>query len=78
MASLYQSKFPPDTPIDGGVAKYFEKFYKISDTPNAHQTYAESFTKSATMIMASKISNGYDRKLVEGFISRIHMLYKNS
>jgi hypothetical protein len=73
MTSSYQSKFPPNTPVDGGIAEYFENFYKTSDTPDAHEKYVESFTRSATMIMASKISEGYDGKLAERFPSSIHM-----
>jgi len=68
MASSYQSKFPPNTPVDRGIAEYFEIFYNTSDTPDAHKEYAELFTKSATMIMASKISEGYDGKFVDRFL----------
>ncbi|TVY44120.1 hypothetical protein LOCC1_G003999 [Lachnellula occidentalis] len=63
MTSSYQSKFPPNVSVQKGIAEYFENFYKTSDTPDAHGKYAESFTKNATMIMASKISEGYDEIL---------------
>ncbi|KAE9379649.1 hypothetical protein N431DRAFT_541122 [Stipitochalara longipes BDJ] len=63
MTSSYKSKFPPNTLVDGGIAEYFENFYKTPDTPDAHEKYVESFTRSAIMIMASKISEGYDEIL---------------
>lgn len=75
MASSYQSKFPQHTPIDGGIPKFFENFYKTSDTPESHEKYIEFFTGSATMIMASKISEGCDGKLAERFSSSVHMPY---
>jgi hypothetical protein len=73
MMSSYKSKFPPNTPVNGGIAEYFENFYKISNTLDAHEKYVESFTRSATTIMASKISEGYDGKLAERFPFSTHM-----
>ena len=79
MASSYQSKFPPNTPVDRGIAAYFEIFYSTSDTPDAHKEYVELFTKSSTMIMASKISKGYDGKFVEGFLQVLALsIYSDS
>lgn len=42
------------------IQKYFESFYEISDTPDAHQKYSEQFTKNAKLIMASNEANGRD------------------
>lgn len=48
----------PDVPFDPAYAKFFESFYRISDTPDAHEKYSEQFTKDATLIMGSKEANG--------------------
>lgn len=61
MSHSYTSHYP-DVPIDDGIVKFFESFYKISDTPDAHEKYASQFTKDATFVLASKTSKGYDRK----------------
>ncbi|TKA23839.1 hypothetical protein B0A50_06974 [Salinomyces thailandicus] len=45
------------------IQKYFESFYEISDTPDAHQKYSEQFTKNAKLIMASNEANGRDEIL---------------
>lgn len=48
----------PRIPIDAGIIQFFEDFYRISDTPDAHDTYIDQFTPDATFILASKVSNG--------------------
>ena len=53
MASQYIAHTAP-IPIDPSIPQFFEKFYRISDTPDAHSEYVDSFTDDATMIMASK------------------------
>ena len=55
--SQYYSQYP-DVPVDAALKKYFEEFYKTSDTPGADEKYANSFTEDATLIMASKIVRG--------------------
>lgn len=55
--SQYQSSFP-DVPVKSEVKSFFEEFYKISDTPDAHEKYAEQFTNNAKLIMASNEVNG--------------------
>lgn len=54
MAHSYKSEYPAGIQIDDGIREYFEEFYKTSDTPDVHEKYADSFTKDATLIMASK------------------------
>ena len=44
----------PSIPIDPSIPQFFETFYQISDTPDAHDRYVEFFTDNATLIMASK------------------------
>ena len=55
--SGYASEYP-DTPVNPGIQTFFETFYKTSDTPDAHDRYADSFTKDAVLIMASKKATG--------------------
>ncbi len=40
--------------MDDGIKSFFEEFYKTSDTPDAHDKYADFFTEDATLVMASK------------------------
>lgn len=55
--SYYTSRYP-DVPVDPALKKYFEDFYKTSDTPGADEKYANSFTEDATLTMASKTVTG--------------------
>ncbi|MCJ1256431.1 hypothetical protein MMC24_004252 [Lignoscripta atroalba] len=55
--SAYSSQYP-DVPIDPAIQRFFETFYKLSDTPDAHQAYAELFTEHGTLIIGSKVSKG--------------------
>jgi hypothetical protein len=60
MAHQYKSEYPAGVQIDDGIKTFFEEFYKTSDTPDAHEKYADSFTKDATLVMASKVGKGRD------------------
>jgi hypothetical protein len=62
MASSYRSEYPSGIAVDAGIQEFFEKFYDISDTPNIHEKYVNSFTKDATFILATKVSKGHDGK----------------
>lgn len=53
----YTSEYP-STQIDPLYKQFFEEFYKISDTPDAHEKYAQQFTKNAKLTMASKSASG--------------------
>jgi hypothetical protein len=64
MAHTYKSAYPSNLPIDDGIKAYFEEFYQTSDTPDAHEKYAESFTKDATLVMGLKVGKGYDGMFV--------------
>lgn len=57
--SSYTSQYP-GVEVDPAIKQYFETFYQTSDTPDAHEKYADSFTKDAKLIMASKTCQGYD------------------
>lgn len=54
----YAASVPEDKSLKPGIASFFESFYAISDTPEAHQQYADHFTNDATLIMASKETSG--------------------
>jgi hypothetical protein len=60
MSHTYKSEFPAGVTVDSGIAQFFETFYQTSDTPEAHEKYADSFTKDATFILASKTVKGHD------------------
>jgi hypothetical protein len=60
MTHSYKSQFPVGVKIDEGIKEYFEEFYKTSDTPDAHEKYADSFTNDAVLVMASKKGVGRD------------------
>jgi hypothetical protein len=55
--SPYASEYP-DVNVNPAIREFFEQFYKTSDTPDAHQQYADSFTENATLVMASKTVKG--------------------
>ena len=61
--SNYTSTYPADIQVDSGIKEFFEQFYKISDTPDAHEKYAQQFTKDAVLAMASKKCEGFDRRI---------------
>lgn len=54
MSHSYASQYPANIPAADGIKAFFEAFYKISDTPDIHDVYADSFTSNATLIMGSK------------------------
>jgi len=54
MAHSYKSEYPAGVQVDDGIKAFFEEFYKTSDTPDAHEKYADSFTGDAALVMASK------------------------
>ena len=60
MAHSYSSAYPTDTSVDEGVVKFFEDFYRISDTPGDHDNYVDQFTPDATFKLASKKAVGKD------------------
>ncbi|KAH8793019.1 hypothetical protein F5882DRAFT_427148 [Hyaloscypha sp. PMI_1271] len=82
MAHSYKSEYPPGVQADDGIKAFFEEFYKTSDTPDAHEKYADSFTGDATLIMASKKGVGREEilQIREGawavVASRQHTIHK--
>ena len=56
--SSYTSEYPSGNEFDSEYKIFFERFYKTSDTPGAHEEYSKQFTQDATLIMASKKVQG--------------------
>ena len=56
----YQSSYPTDPQVPSSLRQFFETFYRISDTPEAHDKYVGCFTKDAVIIMASAKVEGSD------------------
>ncbi|KAK4507650.1 hypothetical protein PRZ48_001385 [Zasmidium cellare] len=58
--SQYSAAVPPDGHVRPEIKAYFERFYEISDTPDAHETYADMFTKDGKITMGSNSAQGRD------------------
>lgn len=58
--SVYASTYPTSTPFDPAYKQFFEDFYAVSDTPDAHEKYVDQYTQDAVLIMASKKVQGRD------------------
>jgi len=56
--SQYKASVPEDGSLKSDIASFFEAFYKISDTADAHEQYADSFTRDGKLIMAFKETSG--------------------
>lgn len=56
----YKSSYPPIPEVPSSLHQFFETFYQISDTPEAHDKYVDCFTKDAVIIMASAKVEGSD------------------
>lgn len=63
----YVSEYP-SVDFDPALRRFFEEFYSISDTPDAHEKYVQQFTKDATLIMASKTAKGHESSLLSCYI----------
>lgn len=48
----------PGVSLDQGIVKFFEDFYRISDTPGDHDNYVSQFANNATFIVAGKKNHG--------------------
>lgn len=58
MSPNYQAEYPSDVPFNPQIRQFLEKFYAISDTADAHEQYADSFTENATLVMGAKTAQG--------------------
>jgi len=81
-AHSYTFSTPPNTDLDPGMVKFFEKFYEVSDTPSAHEAYADSFADDATFMIGVKQVKGKEdiytmrKGMWEVVTSRKHTVYK--
>ena len=79
MAHSYSSQYPLEVVVDEGMKAFFEEFYKTSDTLDAHDKYADSFTGDATLIMASKKAVGREGKFqvhLFAFVARFCSIFR--
>lgn len=73
----YKASVPEDGSLKSGIASFFEAFYAISDTADAHEQYADHFTSDATLIMAAKETSGRQGTLSVIDFSRQQKLIRN-
>lgn len=60
----YKSSYPSISEVPPSLRQFFETFYNISDTPEAHEKYVDFFTKDAVLIMASVKVEGSDGRFL--------------
>jgi hypothetical protein len=58
--SQYTASVPSDGQVKPEIRSFFEEFYKVSDTPDALEKYADQFTKGGKLIMGPNEVNGRD------------------
>ncbi|KAF2721193.1 hypothetical protein K431DRAFT_346493 [Polychaeton citri CBS 116435] len=54
--SQYHATASPE--VNPEIVSFFEAFYRTSDTPDAHELYADHLTSNAKLIMGSKTATG--------------------
>ncbi|QIW95471.1 hypothetical protein AMS68_000989 [Peltaster fructicola] len=57
--SQYAASVPADGSVSPAIQKFFESFYRTSDTGEAHEAYAEHFTKDGTLVMIADEVKGH-------------------
>lgn len=57
--STYKGQTPSNTSLDPRIVSFFERFYAVSDDPDAHEEYAQSFTPDADFTMGTRKVAGY-------------------
>lgn len=60
MSQHYSAQTPADGSLDPTIRDFFSEFYAISDSPDAHEKYADQFTKNGVLIIASKKVQGHN------------------
>merc|ERR1711939_1011071 len=58
-SSAYKGATPSDLNVGPRIVPFFERFYAVSDDPNAHEEYAQSFVPDADFTMGAKKTAGY-------------------
>jgi len=59
----YCASVAEDGSVKPEIRSFYERFYQISDTPEAHEEYSQQFTKDGKLIMASTEANGREGAL---------------
>lgn len=63
--SQYTASVPSDGSVKPEVLSFFESFYRISDTANAHEDYANQFTADGNLIMIADNVKGREGAEIE-------------
>jgi hypothetical protein len=50
----------PIPPLHPSIGSFLSDFYRVSDSPDAHDDYVNFFTQDASFVMASKQARGHD------------------
>lgn len=58
--SQYTASVPSDGQVREEIKTFVEKFFAVSDSPGAHDEYANCFTKNGTLIMGPAETSGHD------------------
>lgn len=72
--SSYKAQYPAQTSVDAEVVHFLEEFYRISDTPGAHDVYVDQFTPDATFKLGSKSGTGRDGEYFLNSIGNILLI----
>lgn len=78
MGSQYASSYPEGVTFSPQYKDFFQHFYQISDTPDAHEQYSQQFTKDATLVMASKTAKGQEGTLPLTLLLGAHLFIHSS
>lgn len=54
----YTASVPSDGTVKPEIKDFFERFYAVSDDPEAHEEYSKQFTDNGILIMGPNESNG--------------------
>lgn len=56
--SQYVASVPSDGQVKPEIQHYYERFYRVSDTPEDHEAYADMFTSDAKLVMGPNVAQG--------------------
>lgn len=76
--SQYLASIPADGQVRQEIQTFFEKFFTISDTPGAHDEYANYFTKNGTLIMGPAETSGRDGECLQASAQQTACLLRPS
>lgn len=58
--STYVGQVPSDVKLDPRIVPFYENFYRVSDSPEAHDEYVDAMTSDGLLIMGTKKATGKD------------------